>query len=237
MLRIFLGFLLVTGACGAWAHTIAIIGTGDVASALGPRFGALGHTVIYGSRTPDSENARALVARTPGKASVALPAEAASDAGIVVLAVPAEVVVQVTEGLGDVSGKILIDPTNHFAFTDRQVVEPTSDESMGMLIQLAAPAAHVVKAFNLINSSAMANPALAGGPMTVPIAGNDAAAKATVAALIESIGLEAVDVGPIRVARQLEAMLIPWFNARLQGRPFNYYFRPEPERRSAPEQP
>lgn len=229
MVRFFLGFVLLIAAGSGAAHTIAIIGTGDVAEALGPRFGALGHTVVYGSRTPDSEHAKALVARTQGPASVALPAEAARDAEIVVLAVPASVVVQVTKGLGDVDGKILIDPTNHFAFTDQRSIEITSDEAIGVLTQLAAPGAHVVKAFNLINYRTMIDPSLAGGPMTVPIAGDDAAAKAAVAELIRSLGLDALDAGPIVVSRQLEAMLVPWFNARLQGRPFNYYFRPEPQ--------
>lgn len=228
MVRFFLGFILLIAAGSGDAHTIAIIGTGDVAGALGPRFGALGHTVIYGSRTPDSEHAKQLVARTPGSPSVALPQAAVPDAGIVILAVPASVVVQVVKGLGNLDGKILIDPTNHFAFTDRQTIEITSDESIGVLIQLAAPGAHVVKAFNLINYRTMIDPSLAGGPMTVPIAGDDATAKATVAELIESMGLEALDAGPVVVSRQLEAMLVPWFNARLQGRPFNYYFRPEP---------
>lgn len=237
MLRICLGFALLVCSGAGLAHTIAIIGTGDVAAALGPRFGELGHTVTYGSRTPQSEKATRLVARTPGDASADLPAQAAKPADIVVLAVPATVVVQVVKGLGDVSGKILIDPTNHFAFTDRQGVEPTSDESMGMLIQLAAPQAKVVKAFNLLSHRAMTDPSVAGGPMTVPIAGDDAGAKETVAALIHSLGLESWDAGPIRTARQLEGMLMPFFNARLQGRPFNFYFRPEPQAASAPEGP
>jgi len=44
-----------------YADTIAVIGTGDVAGALGPEFAAQGHTIVYGSRDPSREEVRALV--------------------------------------------------------------------------------------------------------------------------------------------------------------------------------
>ena len=48
-------------ASAAHAETIAVIGTGNVGMALGSEFGGLGHTVIYGSRTPDSAKTKALI--------------------------------------------------------------------------------------------------------------------------------------------------------------------------------
>ena len=78
----------ITGAGQAAAETIAVIGTGNVGSALGPRFAQLGHVIIYGSREPGRADVQALVTRTGGDASARQPAEAARDADIVVIAVP-----------------------------------------------------------------------------------------------------------------------------------------------------
>jgi len=74
----------------------------------------------------------------------------------------------------------------------------------------------------------MTNPASAGGPITIPICGDDAQAKATVAQLVKGMGLEVVDLGPLRYANALEQMLVIWANARGHGQPYNYYFRPQP---------
>ena len=50
----------------------------------------------------------------------------------------------------------------------------------------------------------------------------------TVAELIEGMGLEPMDFGPLRYAHVLEEMLIVWANGRGHGTPFNYYLRPQP---------
>ncbi|MDP7042045.1 MAG: NAD(P)-binding domain-containing protein, partial [Gammaproteobacteria bacterium] len=55
----------------AVSDTIAVIGTGRVGGALGPRFAELGHTVVYGSRTPEADRVQRLVARTGTDASAA----------------------------------------------------------------------------------------------------------------------------------------------------------------------
>ena len=81
-----LAAMLLT-SIAAHAETVAVIGTGNVGMALGTEFGGIGHTVIYGSRSPDSEKTQALVAKTEN-ASAALPADAAAMADVVILAVP-----------------------------------------------------------------------------------------------------------------------------------------------------
>ena len=87
------------------AETIAIIGTGNVASALGPEFAMQGHDIIYGSRDPDRAEVTELVARTDGNAFATAQMEAAAQGDIVVIAVPGNVAEAVVAGLGDLSGR------------------------------------------------------------------------------------------------------------------------------------
>ena len=58
----------------------------------------------------------------------------------------------------------------------------------------------------------MVYPDSAGGPVSIPITGDSDSAKATVAELIEGMGLEPIDVGPLRNSRWVEGMLILWIN-------------------------
>ena len=65
------------------AETIALIGTGDVSIAFGPRFAELGHQVVYGSRTPERAEVQEMVQATGDGASTALPADAAAQETII----------------------------------------------------------------------------------------------------------------------------------------------------------
>ncbi len=211
------------------AETIALIGTGNVAGALGPEFAMQGHDIVYGSRNPDRAEVDELVARTGGNAFATGQAEAAAQADIVVIAVPGEVAEQVVASLGDLSGKIIIDPTNRVGPGDDGYRTHTTATSNAELIQALAPDAYVVKAFNTLNYRTMIDPETSGGPVTIPLVGNNAEAKATVAALVEGMGLEPIDLGPVRFAHVLEGMLVIWANGRSAGTPYDYYLRPRPQ--------
>jgi NADPH-dependent F420 reductase len=210
----------------AVADTIAVIGTGDVGGALGPAFAGQGHTIVYGSRDPDRGKVKDLVERTGELASATKPADAASQADIVVLAVPGLMVEEITKSLGDLSGKIIIDPTNPL---ERRMnrLEHAVDTSNAEIIQAAAPDAYVVKAFNTLNWKTMVDPDSAGGPVSIPLVGDNGRAKKKVAELVSGMGLEPIDVGPLRDARWVEGMLILWINNRYGGmRPsFDYHLR------------
>ena len=210
----------------AVADTIAVIGTGDVGGALGPAFASQGHTIVYGSRDPDRGKVKELVERTGELASATTPADAASQADIVVLAVPGLMVEEITKSLGDLSGKIIIDPTNPL---ERRMnrLEHAVDTSNAEIIQAAAPDAYVVKAFNTLNWKTMVDPDSAGGPVSIPLVGDNGRAKKKVAELVSGMGLEPIDVGPLRDARWVEGMLILWINNRYGSmRPsFDYHLR------------
>lgn len=230
-----LGFVwLIAGqfaAQGSLADTIAIIGTGDVAGALGPEFAAQGHTIVYGSRNPARDEVRALVARTGGDASATTPAQSVIGADIVVMAVPGAVVEAVTGNLGDLTGKIIIDPTNAIDRHAGGYLTLSYDTSSAEVIQGAAPGAHVVKAFNTLNWRTMVDPESSGGPVSIPLVGDNAEAKARVAQLVEGMGLEAIDVGPLRYARHVEGMLLIWIHNRYgagEGPAFDYHLRKQP---------
>ena len=220
--------VLLAAGSAVRADTIAMIGTGEVANAIGPLFAAQGHTIVYGSRSPDRDDVRALVARTGNGATATAPADAAARADIVVIAVPWDAVETVVRSLGDLSGKIVLDPTNPRIIGDDGLRNWAVDSSNAEIIQGLAPGARVVKALNTMNWRTMVDPAATGGPVSVPIVGDDDAAKAKVAALVESLDLEPIDLGPLRYARMVEGMYLLWGNANTLGRGFNYYLRPAP---------
>ena len=223
-IRLFLILLLATGLANA--DTIAIIGTGDVAGALGPEFAAQGHTIIYGSRSPNRADVQGLVNKTGGDASAATPQNAAQKATIVVLAVPGMLVEEITLGLGDLAGKIIIDPTNPLVDTASGLGHGVVT-SNAEIIQDAAPEAHVVKAFNTLNWRTMVDPNTSGGPVSIPLTGDSDTAKATVAKLVAGMGLEPIDLGPVENSRWVEGMLILWINNRYgSDRPnFDFHLR------------
>lgn len=220
--------MLAALATSAAADTIAIIGTGNVAKALGPEFAAQGYTIVYGSREPERPSVRELVEATGNDASATTPRESVIDAGMVVLAVPGMMVGEITRSLGDLSGKIVIDPTNPLQRSGL-TFRHAADTSNAEIIQSAAPAAEVVKAFNTLNWAIMVEPSAAGGPVSIPLVGNSSAAKRSVATLVEGMGLHPIDMGGLDNARWVEGMAILLLDNRVGSREsFNFYLRPSP---------
>lgn len=200
---------------------VAIIGTGTLAGALGPALGAQGYRVIYGSRNPDRDEVRALVERTGANASAVTQPEAASQAPMVVLAVPGEVVVDVAASLGDLSGKVVIDVSGG----DKRIAadgyqELTSDSARAERIQARHPDMRVVR-INLPNIVYFMDPLLTKTRATVFVAGNDPAARETVANMLFDLGVDPWDAGPVRFARLFDAFntlaSIPGQQRRAEG--------------------
>ena len=216
------------GSAGAAAETVAMIGTGNVGAALGRRFAANGHTIVYGSRNPSAADVRELVAATGNGAAAASQAEAAAQADIVVLAVPWSAAEDVVRALPDLRGKVVVDPTNPRVMASDGFADYPIDDSNAERIARLAPGAHVVKAFSTLGAETMLDPALARGPVTVPIVGDDRAAKERVAVLAREIGLEAVDVGPLRHARIIEGL--HYLRANAYGGRINYHLPRDPAR-------
>ena len=207
--------------------TVGIIGTGDMGDSLGARFAELGYAVVYGSRTPASEKAQNLVRQTGKNARVTTQKEAAQAGDIVVLVVPWPAMETVAQNLGSLEGKIIIDPSMPSDAGEDGYYVPLVETSSAEMIQSWNPGARVVKAFATLGSFVIDNPSVVGGPVTVPIASDDRAAKEQVARIIQAMGLDPVDAGPLRLSRELEALQRLYMVPLLQRRTAAWepYFR------------
>ena len=203
---------------------VAIIGTGQVGSTLGPRLFSAGYRIVYGSRSPDSEKVAELLGQTGSGAQAMTARQAAAQADIIVLAIPWSAVEELLLSFDDVSGKIIVDCINAVRFRRRQISLVTP--SMAQTIARLAPGAHVVKALNTTTAANMANPQHGDSTISMPIAGDDSAAKHTVTDMLKALGFHVVDVGPLSNAPYLEAMgaLYIHMNA-IQGRRGNFEYR------------
>lgn len=208
-------------------ETIAIIGTGDLGDSIGGRLAALGYPVVYGSRTPDSDRVRAVVARTGHGAIATTQADAAQQGDVIFLPINWPAMEAAAQSLGNLDGKIVVDTSVPWTQGDDGYPQLSVDPSSAELIQQWNPGAKVVKAFGTMGSMIIDNPDAAGGPVTIPIASDDKAAKELVARLAFDMDLDPVDLGPLRMARLIEAMamiyMIPLI--RHQDAEWEFYFR------------
>jgi 8-hydroxy-5-deazaflavin:NADPH oxidoreductase len=187
---------------------IAILGTGRMGQALATCWVRSGHSIVFGSRTPTDERVQKVAKDLGAAVTVATSREAAAQAPIVVFTLPWLSVKDLVPTLGDLSGKIIIDPMNApLKIVDGYPARSDEPTSVSEQLQALMPAAKVVKAFNTPTSANVLNPARAGGHVSIPLAGTDVTAKARVAELVTQIGLEPLDIGPLVAARYLEDLL------------------------------
>jgi predicted dinucleotide-binding enzyme len=129
-----------------------------------------------------------------------------AEADVIFLAVPFVNLAEILELLGDIDSKILVDCTNPLTADYMQLTIGHND-SAGETCQRLAPRSKVVKAFNAIFADVVSAELSFGGiAPQVFLAGDDAGAKARVAALVREIGYVAVDTGGIESARYLEPL-------------------------------
>jgi hypothetical protein len=193
---------------------IGVLGSGAVGKVLADGFVKHGYEVMLGSREPVKLAAWQAAAGSRGSAGTF--ADAARFGEIVVLAVKGTAAEEVVRLIGPdtLSGKTVLDATNPIA--DSPPVNgvlrlfTTQDESLMERLQRLAPAARWVKAFSSVGNSLMVNPQLAGGPPTMFICGNDAAAKAEVKGILDQFGWGSEDMGGVEAARAIEPLCILW---------------------------
>ena len=167
------------------AH-LSIIGTGNMGQAIAAVAGRGGHTV-----------------QLLGQADT----NTAVTGDIVVLAVPYPAIPDVIAQRGEsLAGKVVVDITNPLNFETFDSLTVPSDSSATEEIATALPQSRVLKAFNTTFAATLAASTVGPLTTTVLIAGDDAEAKATLAGVFTSGGLEAIDAGSLKRARELEAI-------------------------------
>ena len=221
ILLLALGLPAASASAAQDKPVVAMIGTGTLASTFGPAIGKAEYTLVYGSRDPARPAVHELVEKSGPKTSAVKPSEAAAKAQIVILAVPRNVLDEVTDGLGDLDGKIVVDVSGGMKRVAADgYLELIPGESNAERIQSRHPKARVVR-INLPLMTFFVKPDLVGTPPTVLIAGNDSAARAAVARLIFDMGLDPWDAGPLRFAQVFDAMntmmMVPAQQGRLEG--------------------
>ena len=202
---------------------LAIIGAGNVGGTLGTAWAQkAGHDICFGVRTPNAEKVQALIKSLGGKARAGTPAEAAAFGDMIVLTTPWPQAEAAIRSLGNVSGKIILDATNPLAVgPDGLGLEIGHNISAGEKVQGWAQGACVFKTLNTTGFGNMANPVFHGVKSVMFVAGDDAANKPKVVALVADLGFEVIDAGPLRNARLLEAHAMLWIELALkrgQGR-------------------
>lgn len=170
---------------------IAIIGTGNVGTALGARFAQEGHDVVYGSRNPQNENALT-------------HEQAVTNSEVVITAIPGAAVLPTLEAIGAaaLSGKIILDPSVPLS-PEMTLMFP--NDSLARRIQEQFPDTKVVKTLNTMNVSMMINPEVQNP--TVYLSGNNAAAKNIVRELLKNLGWSennVLDLGGVETATGTE---------------------------------
>ena len=177
--------------------SVTIIGTGNMGQAIAGLATKGGHAVeLLGS----------------GDAGQPVTGE------LVVLAVPHAALADVLGQRGaELDGKVVVDITNPVDFATFSTTAP-ADGSAADAVAGALPGARVLKAFNTTFAATLASGSVGDLPTTVLIAGDDDEAKALLAGVVESAGLKALDAGPLRRARELEALALLQIALAVQGK-------------------
>lgn len=178
--------------------TIGFIGSGNIGGVLARLAVDRGYDVVMSnSRAP--ETLEELVTALGAHARAATRDEAAAAGDLVVVSVPLKAYTQIRAA--PLAGKIVIDTNNYYPERDGVLpeLENGSATSSGLL-QAHLPASRVVKVFNNIwfkHLSSQGTPAGTEGRRALPVAGDDAGARAEVMALVDAFGFDPVDAGTL----------------------------------------
>jgi predicted dinucleotide-binding enzyme len=200
---------------------VGILGSGEVAKALGTGFLRHGHEVMLGTRQPSKLEKWA--AQNP-RGAVGSFDDAARFGTLLVLAVRGSVAADALRAVdpAHVEGKTVIDATNPLAEAPpvNGVLHffTTLEDSLMERLQREFEAVRFVKAFSCVGSPSMVDPQFKGGPPTMFICGNDEAAKKVVSDVLVTFGWEVEDMGNVEAARAIEPLCILWCIPGFLGR-------------------
>ena len=191
--------------------TLGIIGAGAIGTTIARQATAAGiDVVLANSRGP--ETLTATVARLGARARAATPEAAARAGDWAAVSIPLAAYQQLPAA--DLAGKVVLDTSNYYATRDGHFPAlDAGDITTSELVQQHLAGAKLVKAFSNISDHhipALARPAGAADRTALPIAGDDAEAKASAAELISRLGFNTVDAGPLAESWRFEPETDPY---------------------------
>ncbi len=195
--------------------TIGLIGAGHIGGALARGAVAAGYSVVV-SNSRGPHTLVDLVAELGDSARAGTAQEAAADGDVVVVTIPLHAYREVP--VEQLAGKVVVDTNNYYPQRDGHIA--TLDDDTTTSSELLADhlrTARVVKAFNHIAAADLTTQGVdAGAPgrRALAVAGDDDAARARVARLIDRLGFDVVDAGPLVEGRRIQPGT-PGYGARL----------------------
>ncbi|CUR58350.1 NADP oxidoreductase coenzyme F420-dependent [metagenome] len=178
--------------------TLGLIGAGDIGSAVARLAVPAGYQVVL-SNSRGPATLVDLVTELGDPARAGTPCEAAAAGDIVIVTIPFLNYRQVP--IEPLRGKVVIDTNNYYSFRDGDFPELDDDSTTSSeLLAAHLPESRVVKALNNVYSEFLSDLARPHGDSersAMPIAGDDVEAKAEVSRLLDAIGWDTVDVGPL----------------------------------------
>ena len=185
--------------------TIGLIGAGNIGQAVARLAVDHGYDVVL-SNSRGPETLTDVVAALGPQAQADSAEGAATRGDLVVVTVPFKSYRDVP--VAPLAGKVVIDTNNYYPQRDGQVAElDDGSTTSASLLQAHLPESQVVKAFNHIMSAHLTGHAQESGTSdrrALAIAGDHEEAKATVAKLIDELGFDVVDVGPLAESWRIE---------------------------------
>jgi predicted dinucleotide-binding enzyme len=203
-------------------QTLGLIGSGMIGSALARLAVTAGLDVVL-SNSRDPDTLASLVAELGGRARAAAPADAALAGDLVVATIPLGAYARLPAAA--LAGKTVIDTMNYYPDRDGRIAELDAGTlTSSALVQRHLASARVVKAFNNIDFRrlfTLARPSGAPDRSALPIAGDDAEAKARTAELLDALGYDVVDIGTLADSWRSEpgtpVYVQPYLPARPEG--------------------
>jgi len=197
---------------------IAIIGAGNVGSALGKAWAAAGHLVIFGVRNPGGGKTQPPTAA--GISTMAIP-DAARECNVIVIAVPWNAVADAVKAMGDVKGKVVIDCTNPLLLNAEGSLSLAlgSTTSGAEEIERMIPGAQVAKAFNTYGFENFADAKYPGYGDLKPVmfyCSDSDEANTVVATLATDLGFEPISTGGLGMSRSLEPLALMWIRLAMR---------------------
>ena len=184
---------------------IGIVGSGHIGGTVGGLWVKAGHSVCFSSRHPDQLHD--LVARLGPLARSGTVEQAIAFGDVLFFAVPFGALPQLGKDYAkQLKGKIVLDASNAMARRDGPVADEAAQNGIGVTSQKYLPGTHLVRAFNTINYKLLESEAHRSAPrLAVPLAGNDAHAVQTAAALVWDAGFDPVEVGTAADASRFQS--------------------------------